>query len=109
MSKPRSDDSRSAQRFLLNVPLEMKVAHDDAATIHATRDVSYKGVFFYSERPLPENAPIRFTMKLKSAEQEELKVVCTGTVVRVEWMGESNGVAATIDSYKFMRQAPAKA
>ena len=109
MSKERSDDSRRAQRFLLNVPLEMKLPGADAPALLATRDVSYKGVFFYTDQPLPENQPIRFTMKLKSAEREELQVVCTGTVVRVEWVGESNGVAATIDSYKFMRQAPANA
>ena len=109
MSKSRSDDSRSAQRFLLNVPLQMEIPGANEPAIFATRDVSYKGVFFYSDHPLPENAPIRFTMKLKSAEQEDLQVVCTGTVVRVEWVGDSNGVAATIDSYKFMRQATANA
>ena len=108
----KSRDSRLAKRFALQVPVQLKVPGSNLEIVCSTRDVSYQGIFVYTDRPLPENAPIRFTMKLKAAgaPKGEVQVLCCGTVVRIE-SSESgdSGMAATIDSYQFLYQKGGKA
>lgn len=90
----------------------MKVQGTDTETIYATRDVSHRGVFVVTDRPLPEDSQIEFTMSLKSASaaQGDLQVVCRGTVVRIESSDDGEvGMAATIDSYRFLHAAKANA
>ena len=101
----RSRDSRSARRFSVNVPVEVKSPHLDQEVAVSTRDISHRGIFLYTDRPLPENSPIEFTMQLKAegAPREGVRVLCSGTVVRVESHAhDSMGMAATIDSYRFL-------
>ena len=104
--------NRLAQRFAVQVPVQIEIPGSNQAIACSTRDVSHQGIFLYTDHPLPENAPIRFTMKLKAtnAPKGEVKVLCCGTVVRIESSEAGDiGMAATIDSYQFMYQKGGKA
>lgn len=110
MSDEKSQEHRTAQRFPVHVPVRMRVGGSEVAC--STRDISHRGIFVVTDQPLPENSQIEFTMKLKSPDspQDGLQVVCCGTVVRVESPnGEEVGMAATIDSYRFLQPAKGNA
>lgn len=113
MSYPEDErNQRGAERFPINVDVEMKRPGSEQGTVCATRDVSSRGVFLLTDQALPENSPVEFTMRLRSpgAPLEGIQVVCSGTVVRVESPDDGNaGVAATIDSYRFLHQTRGKA
>ena len=102
-------ENRASQRFPLDVPVRIKTPGSEQENIYVTRDVSSCGIFVYGDHPLPENSHIEFTMNLQAAEspEESVHVVCSGTVVRVE--SPRGGMAATIDSYRFVHQQSAKA
>jgi hypothetical protein len=90
----------------------MKIPGTESEIVYSTRDVSHRGIFVYTKVPLPEHTPIEFTMKLKApgSPQEGVQVQCSGTVVRVEApVGGEIGMAATIDSYRFLQSKKAEA
>ncbi len=98
-------EHRSAQRFMVDVPVLMKTAGSDREVVHSTRDVSHRGVFVYTDHPLPEASPVQFVLKLKTVDgpEEGIRILCSGTVVRVEQpVSGRHGMAATIDSYRFL-------
>lgn len=111
-SSLQKNDNRSAQRFPVTVPVRMRLFGDDSEAVYWTRNVSCRGVFVLTDEPLPENSSIQFTMNLRSphAPEEGVQVLCQGTVVRVETLPEgSSGMAATIDSYRFLHAHRASA
>lgn len=102
--------NRSARRFSTNIPVEISSPPfvSDAAVY--TRDISRRGIFLCTDRVLPENSPIEFTMQLKSEEvpQRGVGVLCSGTIVRVESPAGGNiGMAATVESYRFLHNIKA--
>ncbi len=106
-----SDDHRAARRFAVNVPVELKTESNERV-LCSSRDVSSRGIFVLTEQPLPEHSPIEFTMKLNSpdAPDDGVRVRCTGTVIRVESPVDGDvGMAATIDSYRFLPHRKAHA
>lgn len=110
--KPQQPDHRIAQRFPVHVPVKVKIPGSDAEVVYSTRDVSHRGIFVYTNEPLPADSPIQFTMKLSSsgAPEDGIQVLCSGTVVRVEQpVGGEVGMAATIDSYRFVQSNKAHA
>lgn len=111
-SQAKSRDNRSARRFQLNVPVQMLSRISDAETSCASRDISHRGIFVYTEHPLPENSRIQFTMNLKTRGplEEGVRVLCSGTVVRIEAPVRGNaGMAVTIDTYRFLHTEKANA
>ena len=101
----QAQENRTAQRFPVHVPIRVKVPGSDSEVVYSTRDVSHRGIFVVTDQPLPEDSQIEFTMQLKSASspRKSLQVMCRGTVVRVESGDDDNvGMAATIDSYRFL-------
>jgi hypothetical protein len=105
-------DNRAARRFPVQVPVRVKVQGSESEIVYSTRDVSHRGIFLLTEDPLPENSSIVFTMKLKSpgSPQDGVQVMCSGTIVRVEAPnGGDAGMAATIDSYRFLHANKANA
>lgn len=112
LSSQESRESRNARRFPVQIPVKVRIPGSDAEVEYSTRDVSHRGVFVYTNDPLPKDSPIEFTMKLSSpdAPEEGVQVYCIGTVVRVEQpVGGDVGMAATIDSYKFLHSQKAHA
>ena len=113
VSKPESSiDHRIAQRFPVHIPVRVKIPGTASEIVYSTRDVSHRGVFLYTKDPLPEHSPIEFTMKLKApgAPEDGIQVLCNGTVVRVEMPVDGEiGMAATIDSYRFVHSKKANA
>lgn len=105
-NEKQSQNNRIAQRFPVHVPVRVKVPGSDAEIVYSTRDISHRGLFMVTDEPLPENSPIEFTMKLKSpgSPQDGVQVLCSGTVVRVDAVDGDVGMAATIDSYRFLHE-----
>lgn len=97
-------ERRVQQRFSLQLPIVIEGTRGTRAQSQ-TRDVSARGVFFYTEaRGLHLSARIAFSMILptETLGTQEIRVLCHGTVVRLEGSTpQGTGVAATIDSYDF--------
>jgi hypothetical protein len=107
-----SRESRAATRFPVSVAVQVKIPGSDSEVVYSTRDVSHRGIFVYTNEPLPPDSPIEFTMKLNApgSPEEGVHVLCCGTVVRVEApVGGDVGMAATIDSYRFLHSKKAHA
>ena len=108
MAQPQSE-KRSNRRFVLDLPIAVKFldSHTQEASGH-TRDVSSRGVFFYTESKIDEGTPIEFVMTLPSeiTLTDPIRVHCTGKVVRVDGPSAAEqGVAVAIEKYDFVREA----
>jgi hypothetical protein len=101
----REFERRVQQRFSLQLPIIIEGSPAGAGSRGLTRDVSARGVFFYTDAAwLQLSARIAFSMILpiKITGTKPARVLCRGTVVRLETGAQSGtGVAATIDSYDF--------
>jgi hypothetical protein len=100
----RALERRVQQRFSLQLPIVIENTAGARAQCQ-TRDVSAKGVFFYTDAGgLHLSSRIAFSMILPTEilGTQEIRVLCQGTVVRLEGSTpQGTGVAATIDSYDF--------
>lgn len=102
----RELERRVQQRFSLQLPVLIEGKPGTAGYRSLTRDVSARGVFFYTTdvAGLQVSSRIVFSMILPAdiTGSEETRVACQGTVVRLEGSASNGtGVAATIDSYDF--------
>jgi len=101
----QEQERRAKQRFPIQLPFAIGSA---SSAIHGvSRDVSAAGVFFYTDNWPLGFSPIEFRMILPAVitGTESIRVVCKGTVVRVEEDPQAKtGVAATIDSYTFTQR-----
>jgi len=101
----RELERRVQQRFSLQFPIFIEGSPARPESRCLTRDVSARGVFFYTDAGwLQPSAPISFSMILPTeiTGAKAVRVLCTGTVVRLEPSAQNGtGVAATIDSYDF--------
>lgn len=104
----RSRDRRLEPRVPVQLPVRLKLPNTDQEIVCSTRDISHRGVFVYTDRPLPQHSRIQFVVNLKSSlvAEDGVQVLCSGTVVRVE---SSIGMAATIDSCRILFQDTAVA
>jgi len=98
-------ERRVQQRFFLQFPIFIEGCPASANGRSLTRDVSARGVFFYTHADwLQPSARISFSMILPAeiTGSKATRVMCKGTVVRLEPSGhDGTGVAATIESYDF--------
>ena len=98
-------ERRGQQRFSLRFPIFIDGNTTSSSSRNLTRDVSARGVFFYTQADwLRPSTPISFSMILPAevTGSNATRVICKGTVVRLEPNGqEGTGVAATIESYDF--------
>ena len=98
-------ERRVQQRFSLQFPIFIEGNPANSESRSLTRDVSARGVFFYTHAGwLQPSAQISFSMILPAeiTGTKAARVVCKGTVVRLEPAAQNGtGVAATIDSYDF--------
>lgn len=99
-------ERRIQQRFSLNFPIFIDGSPANGESSSFTRDVSARGVFFYTHADwLQPSAPISFSMILPAeiTGSKAARVTCKGRVVRLEPRRHNGttGVAATIESYDF--------
>ncbi len=98
-------ESRIARRFPMRLPLSVKVSNGGVQEeICITRDVSSRGVFFYSDTPLRAGADIEYVLTLPREIQlmEPVRVRYHGKVVRGERVPEQHyGVAASAHRFEY--------
>jgi hypothetical protein len=96
-------ERRGAQRFELHVPLSI---HFDGRTVAAfTQDLSGRGIYFYSDTPLPEGAVVELTFVMPSEVTlgESMPVRCRGRVLRASaFQAGHSGIAVQLDSYEYL-------
>lgn len=99
-------DRREARRFVMALPVRV-LAHDASSPelkAH-TRDVSYRGLYFFSEASFLDGTEIDFIITLphQMVSAGDVNIRCHGQVVRVESSDTGKtGIAARIDRYEFV-------
>jgi hypothetical protein len=75
----------------------------------ATRDVSYRGLYFLTNTNFESGHAIEFVITLpEDVTGGDVKIRCQGEIVRVETTDDGRvGVAAKIEHYEFIPTAPA--
>ncbi|MFQ5817069.1 MAG: PilZ domain-containing protein [Terriglobia bacterium] len=100
-------ERRRAQRFPLELPLEIKwgEAAGEALRPADLRDISATGIYFTVDRELQPESKVEFFVRLnvEGAPPGGVLLHCVGSIVRVEHQGTNVGVAARIDRYRFVR------
>lgn len=101
---PNRLERRAAQRFEVHLPLAV---HFEGRTVPGfTQDLSGRGIFFYTEAPLPQGAVVEltFTMPSEITLGESMPVRCRGRVLRAAspQSGQRNGIAVQLDSYEYL-------
>ncbi len=95
-------DKRTTRRFNLHLPVSVQgPAQLDAQT----RDVSSRGICFYTEKHMEPGSPVEFTLTLppEITMTEAIQVHCKGRVVRVEEATDGRlAIAAQISQYQFI-------
>jgi len=97
-------ENRIARRFPMRLPVSVRVSngglHDEVCV---TRDVSSRGIFFYSDTPMRAGADIEYTLTLprEILMMEPVRIRYRGKVVRVEPDAAQYGVAATVHRFEY--------
>ena len=95
---------RSAVRFPLRLPVEVKTQQDEHQA--ETADISSGGVLFYLEADLPVGSAIEFSLTMPAevlGAATAIKVHCVGRVMRSFVEEGRRAIAAVIDEYNFER------
>jgi hypothetical protein len=103
-------DRREARRFTMTLPLRvLPGARQNSEVRTATRDVSYRGLYFLAETHFESGHAIEFVITLpEDVTGGDVKIRCQGEIVRVEPTEDGRvGVAAKIEHYEFIPTASA--
>jgi hypothetical protein len=99
-------ERRAARRFSMMLPLKVRFSKDDDLLEKegATRDVSFRGLYFTTEGSLETGASIEFVLTLPQqiTLAGDVHIRCYARVLRVEPQNGNRGVAARIDRYEFL-------
>jgi hypothetical protein len=68
-----------------------------------TRNVSASGVYFETDVPLAEGAPIHFSIDFSDSAGGPVRMKCEARIVRVERKNGKVGVGAAITAFKLER------
>ena len=96
-------DKRMARRFTLQLPVTVKDRGREETA--STRDISSRGICFYTETRLEAGSEVEFTLTLppEITLTEAILVNCKGKVVRVEDLPNGKlAIAAQIHQYQFL-------
>ncbi len=105
----QQQEKRGTRRFALRLPLTVSYAENGKSEKAAqTRDVSARGICFYTDSVMDAGSEIEFTLTLppEITLTESIRVRCKGKIVRVE-DNASHGkvtVAAVIHEYEFLAE-----
>jgi hypothetical protein len=78
-------ERRVGQRFAFLLPVSLRDAASALEGLGFTQDVSSRGVFFFTDVPIHENAEIELTLQMPAEITlgESMRVRCRGRVLRV--------------------------
>jgi hypothetical protein len=95
-------ERRVGQRFSYLLPVSLRDPNSGLESVGFTQDLSSRGVFFFTEAPLMEGAPIELTLKMPSEITlgDSMPVRCRGRILRVirpatSPVGACSGLAET--------------
>ena len=103
-------ERRTSRRFTMALPLTLRLGKPSGPgeTRGETRDVSFRGLYFWTQEELQAGARIEFVLTLPKeiTMTRDVKIHCIGQVIRVEGQEETRGVAARIERYEFLPTSP---
>ena len=106
MSDPT--ERRASRRFTMALPLALQL-HDSSGPVEKpgeTRDVSFRGLYFWTKEALETGHPIEFvlTFPKEITLTRDVYIHCFGRVTRVDNQNQqqTRGVAARIERYEFL-------
>jgi PilZ domain-containing protein len=99
-------ERRTSRRFNMALPLTLRL-YNSSGTVEKrgeTRDVSFRGLYFWTEEAFEIGNPIEFVLTLPKeiTMTRDVNIHCFGRVTRVESQQPSRGVAARIERYEFL-------
>jgi PilZ domain len=99
-------ERRTSRRFTMALPLTLRL-HSSLGPVEKhgeTRDVSFRGLYFWTQEELEAGIPIEFVLTLprEITMTRDVNIHCFGRVIRVEPQRKSRGVAARIERYEFL-------
>ena len=99
-------ERRASRRFNMTLPLTVRAGGSDEAIERQgqTRDVSFRGLYFWIDADLAPGAAIEFVLTLprEITMAGDVYIRCHAEIVRVEPHNSRRGVAARIDRYEFL-------
>jgi PilZ domain len=103
-------ERRTSRRFTMALPLVLRLGKPSGRgeTRGETRDVSFRGLYFWTQEELQAGAHIEFVLTLPKeiTMTRDVKIHCFGEVIRVEGEQDTRGVAARIERYEFLPTSP---
>ena len=102
-----SSERRASRRFTMSLPIKLRPGTPGDGDIHAkTRDVSFRGLYFFSDRGYEVGSKIEFLLTLPKeiTLATDVNIRCMGSVVRHEQVNGRAGIAARIERYEFVPQ-----
>jgi hypothetical protein len=96
-------ERRSGRRYALKIPIVISATTNHPGIMGTTRDVSARGIFFYTHFRFTPLSTFEGSLILPDAiaPPNNNNLVCSGQVVRVEDGTEIFGVAATFTKIAF--------
>jgi hypothetical protein len=100
-------DRRTAPRYLLSLPIAVRVAQEAEPVAGIIHDISVRGIYLTMDQELAPGTilDISLTLPAEMTEGTEVFVCAQGRVVRVEVESDAGriGVAIVIDKYEIVR------
>jgi hypothetical protein len=101
-----SAERREARRFTMTLPLTVRCSGPSGIEERQgrTRDVSFRGLYFWTDADFPAGSEIEFTLILPKevTRATDVNIHCKGRILRVEPRDGDRGVAARIEHYEFL-------
>lgn len=99
-------ERRSSRRFTMVLPLALRLNESSGPREKQgeTRDVSFRGLYFWTDQELEPGSSIEFVLTLPKeiTQTHDVRIHCFGRVMRVEPNQKTQGVAARIERYEFL-------
>jgi len=104
-----TSDRRAARRFTMALPVVVRFNAPAGLTEQhtQTRDVSFRGLFFFLEGDFETGSSLDFVLTLprQITLSADVCIRCSGKVVRVEPSNGRRGIAACIERYEFLPES----
>lgn len=102
-------ERRGTRRYSMVLPLSVRCSGPGGIVERPgkTRDVSFRGLYFWTDADFAPGAEIEFTLTLPKevTMAADVNIKCTGRIVRVEPKDGDHGIAAQIEHYEFLPAA----